>query len=449
MVRMAVPIVVVQVGLMAMGTVDTIMVGHQSATALASAALGNLFLFAVLVFGMGGLLALDPVIAQAVGASDEPAVARGMQRGLLLAVIVTIPTSLLLLPGEPVLTALRQPPEIIPTAARYAWASIPGVFPFFAFIVLRQSLQAMGRLAPIVATIVVANLIHVVLNWMLIFGRLGFPELGAVGAAIASSISRWIMAVMMLVVGWPVLRGHLLPVRRETLLLRPLLKMATLGVPIGLQYALEMGAFTVVALLMGQIGAIQMAAHQVAINLAALTFMVPLGVSGAAAVLIGQAVGRGDSLGARRSATAALALGGAFMSVTALVFLAFPDTLARVYTADRGVIAIAVMLLPIAGVFQVFDGLQVVSIGVLRGAGDTRTPMIIAAFGYWAIGLPVSAYLGFRAGMGAAGLWWGLVAGLATVAVTLVIRVRLRVRRELHRVLIDEEQPGLAAAAAD
>jgi MATE family multidrug resistance protein len=446
---MAIPIVVVQVGLMMMGTVDTIMVGHQSATALASAALGNLFLFAVLVFGMGGLLALDPVIAQAVGAGDDSAVARGMQRGLLLAAIVTIPTSLLLLPGEAVLTALRQPSEIIPTAARYAWASIPGVFPFFAFIVLRQSLQAMGRLAPIVTTIVVANLINVVLNWVLIFGRLGFPELGAVGAAIASSISRWIMALMMLAVGWPMLRTHLLPVRRETLRLGPLLRMAALGVPIGFQYALEMGAFTVVALLVGHIGAVQMAAHQVAINLAALTFMVPLGVSGAAAVLVGQAVGRGDAAAARRSAGAALLIGVAFMCITALAFLSFPTAFARIYTTDPVVIGIAVVLLPIAGVFQVFDGLQVVSIGVLRGVGDTRAPMVIAAFGYWIIGLPVSAYLGFRAGMGAAGLWWGLVAGLASVALILMVRVRLRVSGELRRVVIDDDQPALAVAVAD
>src|SRR5690349_9455658 len=153
MLRLATPIVVVQVGLMAMGTVDTIMVGHLSAHALASVALGNLYFFFAVGFGMGGLLALDPVIAQAVGAGDEPAVARGMQRGLLLAALVAVPTSLLLVPAIPVLTALRQPPEIIPTAARYAWASIPGIFPFFAFIVLRQSLQAMGRLRPIVVTI--------------------------------------------------------------------------------------------------------------------------------------------------------------------------------------------------------------------------------------------------------------------------------------------------------
>jgi multidrug resistance protein, MATE family len=439
--RLAVPIVIVQVGVMVMGTVDTIMVGHVSADALASVALGNLVFFFAVGFGMGGLLALDPVIAQAVGAGDEPAVARGMQRGLLLAALVAVPTSLLLVPVVPILTMLRQPVEIIPTAARYTWATIPGIFPFFAFIVLRQSLQAMGRLAPIVTTIIVANLVHIGLNWMLIFGKLGAPAMGAVGAGIASSISRWFLAVMMLVTGWPVLRHHLRPLRTEARRLAPLLRMAAIGVPIGLQYSLEGGAFIIVALLMGTIGAVEVGAHQVAINLAALTFMVPLGVSSAAAVLVGQAVGRGDPVSARRSAGAALVLGTGIMAVSALLFLVMPELLARMYTIDASVVAVASLLIPIAGVFQVFDGLQVVSIGVLRGVGDTRAPMIIAAVGYWLIGVPVSAWLGFRAHMGAVGLWWGLVVGLAAVSLTLIVRVAMRLRRDLSRLTIDERDP--------
>jgi MATE family multidrug resistance protein len=438
MLRLATPIVVVQVGLMAMGTVDTIMVGHLSAHALASVALGNLYFFFAVGFGMGGLLALDPVIAQAVGAGDEPAVARGMQRGLLLAALVAVPTSLLLVPAIPVLTGLRQPSEVIPTAARYAWASIPGIFPFFAFIVLRQSLQAMGRLRPIVVTIIVANLVHVVLNWMLIFGRLGAPALGAVGAGLASSISRWFLAGMMVVAGWPVLRHHLRPIRRDAFRATPLLRMAAIGAPIGLQQALEGSAFIIVALVMGYLGTIEMAAHQVAINLAAFTFMIPLGISSAAAVLVGQAVGRADPIGARRSAGAALLLGTGVMCISALIFLTVPGVLARVYTTDASVIAIASLLIPIAGVFQVFDGMQVVSIGVLRGVGDTRAPMIVAAIGYWLVGVPVSAWLGLRAGMGAEGLWWGLVVGLAAVAVTLLARVAIRVRRDLDRLMIED-----------
>ena len=445
MVRLAMPIVVVQVGLMAMGTVDTMMVGHVSADALASVALGNLFFYLAVGFGMGALLALDPVIAQAVGAGDAPAVARGIQRGILLAAFVAIPTSLFLIPAVPILTALKQPAQIIPDAARYVWATIPGIFPFFAFIVLRQSLQAMGRLAPIVVTIIAANAANAVLNWVLIFGKFGFPAMGAFGAAIASSISRWLLAAMMVAIGWEVLRDNLRPVRREALAVRPLARMAALGVPIGLQHSLEGGAFIVVALFMGWIGTVEMGAHQVAINLAALTFMVPLGVSGAAAVLVGQAVGRGDAIEARRSAGAALVLGVGVMSASALVLLTIPGLLARVYTTDASVVAVAAMLIPLAGVFQVFDGLQVVSIGVLRGVGDTRAPMIIAAVGYWVVGVPVSAYLGLRAGMGAVGLWWGLVVGLAVVSLVLLGRVAIRVRRDLTRLSIDDAHHVAAA----
>jgi MATE family multidrug resistance protein len=206
-----------------------------------------------------------------------------------------------------------------------------------------------------------------------------------------------------------------------------------------------MGAFIVVALFMGWIGTVEMGAHQVAINLASLTFMVPLGISSAAAVLVGRAVGRADPVSARRSAGAALMLGGGVMCVSALIFLTVPGLLARLYTTDASVIAVASLLIPIAGVFQVFDGLQVVSIGVLRGVGDTRTPMIVAAIGYWLIGVPVSAWLGLRTGMGAAGLWWGLVVGLAVVAVTLLVRVAIRVRRDLDRLHIDELHPRTAS----
>ena len=449
MVRLATPIVVVQVGLMAMGTVDTMMVGRVSGDALASVALGTLYFWLAVGFGMGALLALDPVIAQAVGAGDEPAVARGIQRGILLAALVAIPTSLFLVPAIVVFTALQQPAAIIPEAARYTWASIPGIFPFFAFIVLRQSLQAMGRLAPIVWTIIVANAANALLNWILIFGKLGLPAMGAFGAGIASSLSRWILAAAMILIGWPVLRQHLRPIRPDTLRLRPLVRMARLGIPIGLQHSLEGGAFIIVALFMGWIGTVEMGAHQVAINLAALTFMVPLGVSGAAAVLVGQAVGRGDPIEARRSAGAALLLGVGIMSVSALVLLTIPGLLARVYTTDASVIAVASLLIPIAGVFQVFDGLQVVSIGVLRGVGDTRAPMIIAAIGYWLVGVPVSAWLGLRAGLGAIGLWWGLVVGLAAVSLILLARVAVRVRRDLTRLAIDEPHHADALTARE
>ncbi len=447
-VRLALPVILVQVGLMAMGTVDSVMVGHVSAAALAAVALGNLYFVTVTVFGMGALMALDPIVSQAVAAGDDVAVSRGMQRGMLLAIAITVPASLMLLPGQPVLAALRQPADVVPTASTYAHVSIPGILPFFAFVVLRQSLQAMGRVMPIVMTVLLANIVNVVLNWMLIYGNLGMPTLGAVGSGWASSISRWFMAIALLLIAWRSLSPHLLPLRRDVLALVPLLRMLRVGVPIGVQIQLEFGAFGVIALLMGVFGTVQMAGHQVAISLASLTFMVPLGISAAAAVRVGYAVGLEDPLRARRSAGAALLCGFAFMAASATTLLIFPHHFARFYTIDARVIQLAAILIPIAGVFQVFDGLQVVSVGILRGLGDTRTPMLVSVLGFWLVGMPVSLYLGFRSGGGPVGLWWGLVVGLFAVSCVLLLRVRRQLNRGLRRLVIDDDAVRMDPAAA-
>jgi MATE family multidrug resistance protein len=203
------------------------------------------------------------------------------------------------------------------------------------------------------------------------------------------------------------------------------------------QFQLEFSAFAAIALLMGRFGTPEMAGHQIALNLASLTFMVPLGVAGAAAVLVGQAVGRGDQSGARASARTSLIVGVGFMSVSAAVMLLVPELIARLYTSDPVAAALAAMLIPIAGVFQIFDGVQAVCGGVLRGAGDTRTPMLVNIIGFWLIGIPTSLYLGFRTPAGPAGLWWGLVAGLAAVAIILLVRVRISLRRALVRLVMD------------
>jgi MATE family multidrug resistance protein len=215
------------------------------------------------------------------------------------------------------------------------------------------------------------------------------------------------------------------------------MRMLKLGLPIGAQMMLEGGAFNVMALLMGWLGVAQVAAHQIALNLASLAFMVPLGVSSAAAVIVGHAVGRGDPGGVRRATIASLAVGAAFMLCTGALFIGVPEMLAGLYTRDAAVLALAAMLLPLAGLFQVFDGLQVVAIGLLRGLGDTRMPMFINIFGFWCVGIPVSLWLGFGLDYGAVGLWWGLVVGLVIVAVFLVARVRQRELHGLERIIID------------
>ncbi len=438
--RLAVPMALVQVGLMAMGVVDTIMVGHVSPAALAAVALGNVYFTGPTLFGQGVLMALDPIVAQAAGARDHEAIARALQRGVLTALLLTVVTAAAFVPAAPLLAALHQPRDVVPTSAAYVLVCIPGVLPFFGFVVLRQTLQAMHRTTAIVLAIVAANFVNAGLNWLLIFGNLGAPALGPVGSAWASTAARWLMFLMLLALGWRELRPHLLPVRRGVHWLAGLWRLLRIGLPIGTTMLLEYGAFAAVALLMGLLGTVPMAGHQIALNLASLTFQVPVGVSAAGAVLVGHGIGRGDPMAARRAAGAALGCGAAFMSLSAILLLSAPGFLASLYTDQPAVVALATSLIPIAGVFQVFDGLQVVGAGVLRGVGDTRAPLVVNILGFWMLGLPVSIALGFGTRAGPIGLWWGLVVGLAAVAFFLLLRIRHRLAGELRRLQVEPQR---------
>lgn len=434
---LAFPIVVVQVGLMAMGVVDTIMVGHLSAEALGAVALGTIYFFAASIFGMGTLLALDPIAAQAVGAGDTEGVARAIQRGLVLAAGLCLPVTLLILPVEPVLRALGQPESLVRLATPFCLIGILGLPGFFAFVVLRQGLQAQGRTGAIVLAVVLANLANVLLNYVFIFGHWGSRPLGVVGSAWATVVGRTLLPLLLLGFDWRHLRGQLLPWRSGILASGPLGRMLHLGAPIGFQHQLEYGVFGVVGLIMARFGEAEIAGHQIALNLASLTFMVPLGLSSAVAVLVGRAAGVADRERAVGSALAGLACGMAFMAAMAVVFLTLSGQLAAFYTHDPAVQAVAVLLIPLAGIFQVFDGLQVVSIGILRGLGDTRAPMVINLLGFWMVGLPTGLWLAFHYGLRAPGLWWGLVIGLIGVGAALAARVRWRLVQPIGRLIID------------
>jgi multidrug resistance protein, MATE family len=433
----AVPVVIVQVGMMLMGVVDTIVVGHVSRDALAAAALGNIYFWNAVVVAVGALMVLDPLVSQALGAGDDVAITRAIQRGLVLSVVLGVITTLLMLPAAPVLRAFRQPPEVIPGAATVIHISAIGTIPLLGFTVLRQSLQALHRNASIVTTIIIANAINALLNWVLVFGHWGAPPMGLAGSAWATLISRYAMLVALFALSWKDLRPYLHKIDPASLAWRPQWRMLLLGLPIGFQQLLEYSAFAAVGLMMGTFGATQVAAHQIALNLAALTFMVPLGVSAAAAVRVGHAVGAGDMARSRRAARLSFYLGVGFMAFTALLFLSLPGGLARLYSVDRNVVAIAAALIPVAGVFQVADGLQAVGAGVLRGLGDARVPLVAMLTGYWLIGVPVSLWLGFRTSLGPTGLWWGFVAGLASVGIFLLWRVRVLFRGGVSRIHLD------------
>ncbi len=427
-VRLATPVVLTNLGMMSLGVVDTMMLGRVSEQALAAGALGNSISMGLFMFPMGVLMALDALVSQAHGANDQARVARSCRQGLVLAVLLAIPLSVAMWSLEGVLLFLGQKPEIAAPAAVYLRALIPGAAAFLLFFALRQTLQAMSIVRPALLAMVAANLVNVVANYALVFGHFGFPALGVLGSAYATSLSRWVLLGGVVLAAWPVLRRSLL-VRRLAVAPGLLMRMLALGVPIGVQLSLEIWLFVTVALFMGRFGASELAAHQVALNLAALSYMVPMGVGAAAATRVGNAIGRRSLAGARRSAAICIGLGAAVMSLPALAFWLVPEFLSRLFTHAAAVIAVAVKLLPVAALFQVFDGLQVVAVGSLRGSADTRAPAVIALVSFWCLGLPAGWLLAFRVGLGPPGLWWGLTFGLGAVSVLLLVRIRRRFSR--------------------
>lgn len=444
--RLAAPIVAVQLGQVGLGIVDVVMVGRWSDEALAGIALGNMYVWALLAFGYGVLTSLDPVVSQAVGAGRDADVRSGVQRGVALALLIGVPLTGLCLLAAPFYRLLDQPDAVVPLATAYVHWSMPGMLPFVLFVALRQSLQALSTVRPVLWTMLGANALNVLLNWMLVFGNVGMPALGLRGAAAASDICRIWLALGVLWAGWPVLRPRLRPFDPAAFRPRAWLPLLRLGLPIGGQFLLEMGAFSAAMLLIGQLGALQLAGHKVALTLASASFMVPVGISAAAAVRVGYAVGRADPDGVRRAATVALLLGSGVMAVFGALFLLMPETWAWLFTDSPAVVPLAAALVPLAGVFQVFDGVQVVCIGVLRGLAETRTALVVNVLGFWVIGLPLGWWLGLHEGLGARGLWWGLVAGLAAVACTLLARVVWRLRRAPTGSITPGGVPGGAAS---
>lgn len=431
--RLAAPIVATQVAMVLPNSIDSMMLGRVSEVALAAANLGSSVYFALAMLPMGILMAVDALASQAHGAGDRRGVARALEEAILLAAALAALLSAVIWNLEPVFLAAGQAPEIARQAAAYLRALVPGTFPFLAFVALRQTQQAMGIVRPALYAMLLTNLVNLFANWVLIFGHLGFPALGVLGCGWATSIARGVTLVAIVAWGWRHLRD--LPLRLRLRARDGNLRLfLRLGLPIGLHTSLEVWLFTSVALIMGTLGARELGGHAISLNLAATAFMVPLGISAAATVRVGNAIGRGDPSAARRAAAVSLALGAGVMSLSGLAFAFFPSVLARLYTDEPGLVAMAATLIPIAAAFQVFDGLQVVATGCLRGAAETRVPAAIAFAGYWLLALPLGLLLAFPLGLGPRGLWWGLTAGLASTAVALLLRLRWRFGRELRAV---------------
>jgi MATE family multidrug resistance protein len=422
MLALAAPVVMAELGWVTMGIVDTIMVGPLGASAIGAVGLSSMLFFGVAVFAIGLLLGLDPLVSQAFGARRLDECHRWLVDGVWLSALTTPAMVAILLAMNATLHLWGLPPEVLALSRPYLGILTWGLAPLLLYVAFRRYLQAMNLVRPVMFALVAANLVNAFANWVLIYGHFGVPAMGVPGSAIATLAARIFMAAWLLVA---ILRheAHVTPRLSDTPLAIDLVRLGRLfrlGFPAAGQAVFEVGVFSAATALAGRVSADALAAHQIALNLASFTFMIPLGVASAAAVRVGQAVGRRDSQGAATAGWTAIAIGGGFMATAALVFLVTPRPLIRMFTDDPAVLEVGVKLLFVAAVFQLFDGVQGVTTGALRGLGNTRTAMLWNLVGHWLVGLPLGYVLCFRLGLGVVGLWWGLSLGLIICGVALL-----------------------------
>ena len=430
MFRLAVPVVLAEMGWMTMGMADALMVGPLGPEAIGAVGVGTSLFMGVVIFAMGLLLGLDTLVSHAFGAGRMEECHRWLVHGVVLALVMSVPTAGALIWMTASLEAWGLNPAVLALTRPYLHVLTWSVVPLLLYSAFRRYLQGMGVVRPVMVALVAANLINLVANWLLIYGRFGFPELGVPGSAWATVFARVVMAGTLLVTILYRERHERSKVFGNLALdLGWFRRLFRLGAPAASQVTLEVGVFAAATALAGRLPAVSLAAHQLALNYAALTFMVPLGVASAGAVRVGHAVGRRDSAGASRSGWTALLFGVGFMLAAALIFVSIPRVLLDPFTDDLGVMEVGASLLLVAAIFQLFDGLQGVATGVLRGLGDTRSPMLWNLAGHWFIGLPLGYWLAFGVGVGVAGLWWGLSIGLMICGVALLLVWRRRIRQ--------------------
>lgn len=425
MLRLAAPLALTELGWLTMGFVDTVMVGRlpESATAIGAVSLGTTLFYTIGIFGSGIFLGLDTLVAQAYGAGKLEQCHRALWSALYLALALSPVLMAMVLACLPLFPHFGLAAALVTQTVPFLKALIWSTLPLSLYFVLRRYLQSMGIVKPVVFALVSANLVNLAGNYALVYGHLGFPSMGVTGSGWATCMSRVYMAVVLAlaVIYYDRKRRSGLWLASRRLELGRIRELLRLGLPAASQLLFEIGGFTAATYMVGELGAIPLAGHQIALNVASFTYMVPLGIGSAAAVRVGQALGARDVHGAARAGWTALLFGACFMSFSGLCLLLFGRQIARVYTPQAEVIRAGATLLIVAAVFQLFDGLQVVATGALRGAGNTRTPMLANLFAYWVIGLPLGALLCFKLGWGAVGMWIGLCLALVMIGSVLAV----------------------------
>ncbi len=419
--KLALPVIVAEIGWMAMGVADTLLVSHLGPEAIGATGIGGNVYFTFAIFGMGLMLGLDTLVSHAFGSGDIPAARQWLRTGLVMSIVLT--PVLMLVFAFFLLTADRWGlnPEVGRQASAYMKVVTWGTGPLLVFAAFRRFLQSVGSVRPVMAVILAANLINIFGNWVLINGKLGMPALGVVGSAWSTVISRAFLAAGLFLVvrishestfeaGW-----------WKSVSRKDLSNLFRLGFPAAAQITLEVGIFSLSGALVGRMSPISLAAHQIVLNISSLTFMIPLGIATAAAVRVGHAVGARERLAATRAGWSAIMLAVGIMIALAFTFVTIPENLMDFFTDDARIIAAGVSLLALAAIFQICDGLQAVTTGALRGLGDTRTPAICNLVAHWLIGLPIGIWLAFSADMEVRGIWIGLSTGLIVAGSVLLV----------------------------
>jgi len=417
------PVILAEIGWILMGIVDTIVVGPLGPAAIGAVGTGSTMFLAVMVLGIGTLFALDTFVARSYGAGRIADCHRWLFTGLQLGAVLSVGLVAIAWVGIWLLQWSGMQSEVLVLLRPYLGTLLWSAPPLLFYTVLRRYLQAMNVVRPILTAVVAANLINAAANVVFVYGHLGFPALGVIGSAYATFLARVCLAGMF---WWVVVRRERraasglfdVPFRWAV---GPMWQLVRLGAPAAGQVALEVGVFAAASALAGRISAPALAAHQIVLNIAGFFFMIPFGLSSAAAVRVGQAMGRADAEGVRRAGWSALGLAVGLAVAIASLFVLLPDPLIRIFSSDPMVRQTGVVLLLVCAVFQPFDGLQAVATGALRGLGDTRSPLAANLIGHWVVGLPVAYWLCFSRGWSVVGLWTGLAAGLVLVGTLLTV----------------------------
>ena len=425
---LAVPISIGQLGHVMMGVIDSIMVGQIGSVPLAAASLVNGLFFLILVLGFGMSYAVTPLVAISKGAKKCSDCGVVLNQSLIVNIIFSVLLTLLIVFGADLISYLDQSPEVARLAISYMKILGYSVIPFMIFQTLRQFQEGLSFPRPAMLIAIIANVTNAFFNWILIYGNLGFPKLGLDGAGYATFTTRILMCVAIIFVtlkskSFTEYNPHFKLREIDSKIIRKLLRI---GLPSGFTYFFEVGAFTFSAVMIGWLGSVPLAAHQIGINLASVTYMVILGVSSAGTIRVANAVGQSDIGETRRAGFSALVLAASFMFSSGIIFILFRNFLPTIYINEKAVIELAADLLIVAAMFQISDGMQATGAGILRGLTDVKVPMIIIFSAYWLLGIPVAYLLGFVYEMGTIGIWIGLLIGLTTVAILLFIRFNIK-----------------------